>query len=151
MTQPIPLSRSKHTPFCPKGPFSHFLTSLRLILYPKRSLEGLDSASSATDVFDQLEPFLPEVDRSLRVGHPGVVLYEHLANLVRCLRPLLPGCCEWLERGALEVIGEHPVDAGGVADVWVGEMGNRKVAIKAYRCDSSSDFFPTYTVSDTCP
>ena len=49
----------------------------------------------------------------------------------------------------LEVVGEHPVDAGAVADVWIGMMGNRKVAIKSYRCYSSSEYLVTYMVSDT--
>ena len=77
---------------------------------------------------------------------------EHLIDLVSRLPPLLPDGCEWLEKGALQVIGEHPFDAGSIADVWVGLMGNRrKVAIKAYRYCSSSDYLPTYVVSETRP
>ena len=79
---------------------------------------------------------------------PGA-LHEHITNLVSHLPQLLPDSCEWLEQGSLEVVGDHPVDAGGVADVWVGMMGVRKVAIKSYRYYSSSDYLPTYVVSDS--
>ena len=76
---------------------------------------------------------------------------EHLIDLVSRLPPSLPDGCEWLEKGALQVVGEHPFDAGSVADVWVGLTGNRKVAIKSYRYCSSSDYLPTYVVSETQP
>ena len=81
----------------------------------------------------------------------SIAAREHLIDLVSRLPPLLPDSCEWLEQGALSVVGEHPVDAGSVADVWVGMMGHRKVAIKSYRYYSSSDYLPTYVVSYTWP
>lgn len=52
-----------------------------------------------------------------------------------------------MEQGTLEFIGEHPIDAGGAADVWAGKIGDRAVAIKAYRCYSSTDNVVTYVVS----
>lgn len=52
-----------------------------------------------------------------------------------------------MEQGTLEFIGEHPIDAGGAADVWAGKIGDRTVAIKAYRCYSSTDNVVTYVVS----
>jgi hypothetical protein len=54
-----------------------------------------------------------------------------------------------LQQGALEVVEEFPIDGGSVADVLVGMMGNHKVAIKSYRCYSSSDRLPTYVVCRT--
>jgi hypothetical protein len=56
----------------------------------------------------------PGIDRS----PPGVPC-KHIVNLVHHLQSLLPGSCERLEEGALEVLGECPVDASGVADVRV--------------------------------
>ena len=104
--------------------------------------------SSTANVPDWPESFFPpEIDQLLPTD-PGA-FSEHPVDIVHHLQPLLPGSCEWLGRGALEVIGEHPVDAGGVADVWVARVGDRKVAIKAYRCYSSSNYLPTYVVSDT--
>jgi len=85
------------------------------------------------------------LDQSKPPLDPGT-LREHLIDLVARLPPLLPGSCEWLEQGAFEVIGGRPIDAGSVADVWVGVMGNRRVAIKSYRYYSSSDYLPTYVV-----
>ena len=91
-----------------------------------------------------LESFQPEVDRPLPID-PNAIS-EHLVDLARHFRSLLPGS-ERVEEGTLEVIGERPVDAGGVADVWVGRMGNRKIAIKAYRYNSSSNYLSTFVVS----
>lgn len=34
---------------------------------------------------------------------------------------------------ALKIIGEHPVASGGFADVWLGQHGDKVVAIKAFR------------------
>ena len=39
----------------------------------------------------------------------------------------------------MKVDGTRPIDAGGFADLWVGEMGDRKVAVKSYRCYTSAD------------
>jgi len=125
------------SPHLPKDLLSHLLTSLRPIFHPKSSLKVADMSSHAAGGLDQSKPS-PD---------PGA-LHEHLIGLVSHPPPLLPDSCGWLERGALVVIGEHPIDAGSVADVWVGMMGNRKVAIKSYRYHSSSDYLPTYVVSD---
>jgi len=74
-------------------------------------------------------------------------LREHLIDLVSHLPSLLPDNCKCLEPGDLEVVGEQPIGAGGVADVWVGMMGNCKVAIKSYRYCLSLDYLLTYVVS----
>lgn len=91
-------------------------------------------------------PSPPEISRSLPID-PGE-LCEHLVNLVSHLPSLLPDDCKQLEQGTLEVVGERPIDAGDVADIWVGKMGNRKVAIKSYRYCSTSDYIPIFVVSD---
>jgi hypothetical protein len=62
-----------------------------------------------------------------------------LVNMAGRLRPSLPGDCPWFGQEDLKVVGAHPIDAGGFADVWVGEMGDRKVAIKSYRCHASAN------------
>lgn len=98
-----------------------------------------------TDIPNRPKPFPPEIDQSrLPVDSHGC---GSLVDLVSHLRPLLPGGCEWLGQGALDVIGEFPIGAGGIAEVWAGKMGSRKVAIKVYRCNSSSNCLPTYVVS----
>jgi hypothetical protein len=72
-----------------------------------------------------------------------------LVNMAGRLRPSLPDDCLWLNQKDLKIIGECPIDAGGFADVWVGEMGDRKVAIKSYRCNASADCAQIHGVSDT--
>ncbi|KAF9646942.1 kinase-like protein [Thelephora ganbajun] len=89
---------------------------------------------------DQPGPSMSELDQRLQT-HPGV-----LCELLRHLRSLLPGDFEWLEEEAIEVASDHPFDAGGTADILIGTMGNRKVAIKRYRLHSFSDYLPTYVV-----
>ena len=124
------------SPPCPVDLLSHLLTSLHSGLHPESSLREADMPSSTTS----------RPDQSKRPLDPGP-LREHLIDLVTHLPPLLPDSCEWLEQGAFEVVGERPIDAGSVADVWIGMIGNRKVAIKSYRYYSSSDYLPTYVVS----
>jgi len=133
----------------PKDTLSCLLASLRPVFHPKPSLGGGDIPSHTTGRSNQLVPSGPKVDRSLSADSSAV--REHLIDLVSHLPPLLPDSCEWLEEGALKIIGKRPIDAGSVADVWVGVMGSRKVAIKSYRYCSSSDYLPTYMVSDTQP
>ena len=148
MAQSVAVLPSKRSPFHPNVSFSRLLISLRLLFRLKTQLESPDVSSRTANAPDQLESFPPEVDRPLPID-PGAVC-DHLVDLMCHLQSLLPGSCEWLEQGALELVGEYPVDAGGVADVWVGRMSDRKVAIKAYRCYSSSNYLSTYVVSGAC-
>jgi len=59
-------------------------------------------------------------------------------NLAGQLRLFLPANCSRFGQDNLEVAGTHPVDADGSADVWVGKMGDRRIAIKSYRCWASA-------------
>jgi len=146
MAEPTGLLYSKLSPFRQQNLVSHLLASLHLILCPKSSAGGVDVPSHATIRHDQSDPTRPEIGRTPQIDSGA--LHEHLIELVSHLPPLLSDGCGWLERGALELIGGRPVDAGGVADVWIGMMGDRKVAIKSYRYCLSSDYLPTYVVSD---
>lgn len=83
----------------------------------------------------------PEIDNSLATD------LGTLVNMADQLRRSLPADCLWLGRKDLKVIGTHPVDAGGFADVWAGEMTNRKIVIKSYRCHASTDDAQTYSAS----
>ena len=75
-------------------------------------------------------------------------LYEHIVERVsNHLKPLLQDSREWLEQDAIEVDGGLLV-RGDVAEVWVGTMGDRKVAIKSYRPSfPCPDYLPFYEVS----
>jgi hypothetical protein len=65
------------------------------------------------------------------------------------LRHSLPAECVWVDQEDLIVVGTLPIDAGGFADIWVGEMGDQKVAIKSYRCHASADNARICGVSNT--
>jgi len=72
---------------------------------------------------------------------------EHLVDAVRDLKPILPIGCELLGQGDLKIMGSHPIDAGGIADVWAGKMNDgTTVAIKSHRCYSASSRLPIYLV-----
>ena len=135
MAQPVALLHSERSSFRPEGPFSRLLKYLRLITHPR--------ASSTLGVLDQSEPFPLEADQSLPTD--PIALRERLLGLVRRLRPLLPSGCV-LEPGVFEVAGNHPIDAGGSADIWEAMMGDHKVAIKSLRYSSSSDYSKICTV-----
>jgi len=145
MTLPVVFSRPERSSFRSKCPLSRLLTSIRLIFCPDTSLKGASSTSCPVSGPAQSELFPPDFDRPPQADPDA--LCEHLVGLVSHLRSLLPSCCKWLEQGSLEFVGEYPVDAGGTADVWAGKMGDRTIAIKTYRCYSSTDCVMTYTVS----
>ena len=71
---------------------------------------------------------------------------DTLFDLAGQLRPSLLPRYRWLGQEDLRVVGPHPIDGGGFADILVGEMGDQKVAIKSYRCYESVDHMPAYTV-----
>ena len=74
-----------------------------------------------------------------------------LVKLAGRLQPFLPPSFRWLGQEDVKVIGTRPIDAGGFADIWVGEVDNRKVAVKSYRCYASADYVPTYKVCRIYP
>jgi len=83
----------------------------------------------------------------LEVGSPpttdlnGVSLppSRRYMQLVRDLRPSLPSACRWLGPEDVDLVGEHPMAAGGSANIWEGTCDGRGVVLKTYRCCASSD------------
>lgn len=142
-----PMARPKCSPFRPRASLSRLLACLRRPSDPGASIKRVKLPLHSTDTLNRPGPPPPEIRRPLPRLDPGL-LCEHLVDLVYHLQSLVPTNCRWLKEGALEFVGERPVDAGGIADVWIGMMGGRKVAIKSYRCNSSSDYMPIYVVND---
>jgi serine/threonine protein kinase len=138
------LLRSSRSSFCPKGALSRLLACLRLIIHPSTSRGEADAPSSTPSVHDQSGSLPSESYKSPPID--PAILREHLLGFVRQLQSALPGGCV-LEAAALKVIGKHPIDAGGVADIWEGAMGNCKVAVKSLRHSLSSDYSKICTVS----
>ena len=74
-----------------------------------------------------------------------------LVDLASELQSSLLPSYRLLAQEDLEVVETRPIDAGGFADVWVSKVGDRKVALKSYRCHSSADYMPTYKVGHPSP
>lgn len=120
-----------------KRPFSRLLAFLSLLLRLRNLLGGIDGAHRP--MLSNVEPSPPTDAESRRRALPGLLLR---------LQKSLPVDCKQLDRGTIEVVGPFPAAAGGIANVWEGRIGERKVAIKSYRCYLSSDRLPTDVVSN---
>jgi hypothetical protein len=119
-----------------------FLSSPSLVLCtPPRDaqLEGGDVVSHNIHSYGQPESSPTATD----LGTP--------TNLAGKLRPFLSPSYQWLGQEDLTVVGTCPIDAGSFADVWLGKMGDRKVAVKSYRCYASASCTSTYDVSHPLP
>jgi len=84
---------------------------------------------------------------ALGADHPITADLGIFVNLAGRLRQSLPSSYLWLGEGDLKVVGTRPIDAGGFADIWVGEVRGRKVAVKSYRCYLSANCTLIYEVS----
>ena len=107
--------------------------------------EGGDMPSHDDLSHDKLESFPPEI------GHPPETDSSTFIDLAGGLRLSVPPSCRWVGPEDLRVVGACPVDAGGFADIWVGEMNDRKVAVKSYRCYSSASCTPIHKVCRSQP
>ena len=58
--------------------------------------------------------------------------------MTQVLRSFTP-CTRLLNPGDVRLIGDHPLAAGGFADVWEATYEGRKVAFKRYRCYETVD------------
>jgi len=61
-------------------------------------------------------------------------LLQNYAQMARGLLSSSSPTCSSLGPGDIKIVGEHPVAAGGFADVWEGTYDGRKVVLKSYRC-----------------
>ena len=86
---------------------------------------------------------------AMGIDHSSTTDLGTLVNLDGLLRQSLPSGCMLFGEEDLEFVGPHPIDAGGFADVWMGEMGGRRVAVKSYRCYLSGNCALTNKVSHT--
>jgi hypothetical protein len=57
----------------------------------------------------------------------------------RILRFMLPSYCTIFGRDDLELVGSSPVEAGGFADLWQANLGDRRVVLKSYRRHANID------------
>lgn len=141
---------SKHRFYASNG-FSR-LASPRSSFYidrnpPPRIPQHESSDTGSWDVAalaSQLQALQLGIDSSL-TSNPSTPP-EH--RIIQHLKPFLPVECELLGQGDVKIVGSFPIDAGGFADVWVGERNDGTVvAIKSHRYYSSSSWLPMYFVS----
>ena len=147
---------SKHFPFHARNAFSRFLMYPRPLCHPQgippprhTQHEWCDTPSRTVDALDHSLSLPLEIDLS-PLDSPDTPP-EHLVDAVRNLGPFLPTGCELFEQEDLKIVGIHPIDAGGFADLWVGvRKDGTKVAIKSHRCFSSLSCLPAYLVNADC-
>jgi len=51
----------------------------------------------------------------------------------------MPSTLRWLSPEDVELVGEHPVAAGGFANIWQAIHDGRRVVLKSYRRSMSFD------------
>jgi len=135
------------------GPFCRSLTYLSRRFHSHKTFplgdvkhEGSEVLLCLAEESVQLGSLPQEIDFST-MANPSA-LPEDLVDAVCDLKPFLPMGCELLGQGDLTIVGTHPIDAGGFADVWVGKRNDGTVvAIKSHRQNSSSSRLPIYSVS----
>jgi len=106
----------------------------------------LRGESSVVDEYPSSQPLhcLPETPR-LEVGGSrtptlsGVSPSRHYAQVAQDLRPSMPSPYRWLYPEDIKLVGEHPIGAGGFANIWEVTYNGRKAVLKSYRCYVSSD------------
>lgn len=134
--------RTISQPFVNPRPFFHLRNSFSSSAHRERR----DVASCIVEEQDELQWLPPDIDLSF-MNNPGTSP-EHFVDAVRRLKPSLPIGCELLGQGDLRILGSYPIDAGGFADVWLGEKSDGTlVAVKSHRYYSSSSCLPIYSVS----
>jgi len=104
--------------------------------------------TSVTDEHPLLQPLgdhPPGIPR-LKVGGShntpalsGISLSKHYAQVAQNLRSSMSSTCRWLDPEDIELVGEHPIGAGGSANIWEVIYNGRKVVLKSYRCYVSSN------------
>jgi len=129
----------------PQDLLSRLRAYVRTLCHSETSQERAGSPSDPVNVPD------PDVPAPADLSIPELLPADPAAScallyeLTSQLRSWLP-CCRWLEEGTIKFVGDRPVDAGEVANIYLGMRGNRKVIVKCYRFYPSSDYFPTYMV-----
>jgi hypothetical protein len=130
--------------FLPRS-FFRLLTYILLTLYPENPFERVDVLLEHRPA---PEGSLARIPRSPPID-PNQQYERLVERMRRRLKPSLQGC-EWLEQDAIEV--DELLARGDFAKVLSGTMGNRKVAIKAYRYSlPCPDDSPIYMVSGNLP
>jgi len=107
---------------------------------PRRGEPSIVRQYPAPQSFPHPPP--PPQDHARSSPAPGPddeCLSQHYAQMARELLSSSLSVCHWLDPEEVKVVGEHPIAAGGFANVWEGTHDGRKVVLKSYRCYVSFD------------
>lgn len=120
----------------------------RALCRGESSVIGEDSATRST----RPPPPPPQLEArgSVTPASNGISLTRQYAQIAQDLRSSLPPTCRWLGPGDVDHIGEHPVGAGGSADIYEATHGSRRVVLKRYRCYILSDITQIVAVRCDC-
>lgn len=77
-----------------------------------------------------------------------ISLSQHYLQIARVLQSFMPPTCRLSSLEDVKPIGDHPIAAGGVADIWEAVYDGRKVVLKSYRCYVTFDV--AWTVEVHC-
>lgn len=70
---------------------------------------------------------------------PDMSHSQRYVRIAQGLRLSLPSACRWLTPEDVDLVGGHPIAAGGDANIWEGMHDGRKVMLKSYCCCVSAD------------
>ncbi|KAF9778053.1 kinase-like domain-containing protein [Thelephora terrestris] len=131
-----------------KVSFSRLLGHLCLLFHPHSRgtlSEECDTFEHATNPPALMGPgsLPPDVDLS-SFNDPSTSTKKLVDSVLR-LRPSLPVSCGLFRHNDLNITGQHPLDAGGSAKIWLCEENDgKKAVIKSYRYYSSSSRLPAF-------
>lgn len=69
----------------------------------------------------------------------GMYLSQRYTQIAQGIQSSIPPAYRFLCPQGTKIVGEHPIGAGLSANVWEATHDNRKVVLKSYRYDISSD------------
>jgi len=87
-----------------------------------------------------------KVGRSPTTSLSGVSPSQRYAQMAQDLRSSMSFTCHWLDPEDIKLVGEHPIGAGGFANIWKVSHNGRRAVLKSYRCYVSSDVAQVITV-----
>jgi len=88
---------------------------------------------SASPQFEVESPPTPDLDDR------NAPFPQRHGQAAQNLRSSLPSTCRWLGPEDINLVGEHPIAAGGFADIYEATHNGCKVVLKSYRCYESFD------------
>lgn len=122
----------------------------RLLASHRTTSPGVEENSPPQPVHPRPPPSRPEAWGLFAPESNDISHSQYYAQVAQGVLSTLSSTCRWLDPGDVEIFGEHPVAAGGFANIWEGTHDGRKVALKSYRCYESFDAADVVAVRCDC-